>query len=704
MRMEGGVSGALFSPRSIALIGASADENKHTSLPQRYLEQHGYDGAIYPVNPHRDRIMGRVAYPSVLDINEPIDHAFVMVAAEMVPEAVAQCCAAGVRCATLLSAGFSEVGEAGRRLQERTLDIARKGSLRLVGPNSLGMVNFNAGITLTANEVFSLPKLPAGRNALISQSGSLLGALVSRGLGRGIGYSKMISVGNEVDLGVGEIGAMLVEDPDTDAILLFLETVRDAESMRMMARRAHEAGKPVIAFRLGRSAVGEQLAMSHTGALGSNGAAVDAFLSDIGVIRVDQIETLLETPALVAGRRPAAGGSVAVMSTTGGGGGLIVDALADRDIQIAAPDAEFIAGMAGKGLTISPSPLIDLTLAGTRADTYGLVLEELLKSPHCDAVVAVVGSSAEFRPDRAVRPILDLAGRYDKPLAVFLTPQAEQSHRLLGEAGVATFRTPESCADAMGALLRWRVPRAAPERDPAIGRLEAHLTGLPDGALDPTAAMAAVALLGVPLPAGVTLPADQPIVPGDLPPGLRFPVVAKVVSPDIQHKTEAGGIALGIGSPADLAPACEAMLATVRSRRPDARVEGVQIQSQERGLAEVLIGYQDDPNVGPMVTVGTGGVLAEIYKDFAVHPAPVDRATALEMIAQVRGLAPVRGYRSLPMGDLDALADALAAFSQLAGLKGARVVEAEINPLLVRGEGEGVVALDVLLVLAEDGQ
>lgn len=698
MKLDGGVAGALFSPRSIALVGASADPSKHTALPQRYLVQHGYAGRIFPINPNRDRIGGLSCYASIAAVGKSVDQAFIMLPAPMVPAAIRDCVAAGVRVAIILSAGFGEVGAEGKMLQDEILAEARRGNVRLVGPNSLGMVNFAEGIAVTANEVFSMPVLPKGRLALVTQSGSLLGALVSRAAGRSIGFSKIVSVGNEADLGVGEIGTMLVEDDDTDAILLFLETVRDADRMRAMAMSAHEKGKPIFAFRLGRSAIGEKLAMSHTGALSSDGAAIDAFLADIGVMQVNQIETLLEAPALVARHTPIRGGRVAVMSTTGGGGGLVVDALAERNVDVVAPDQAFITSVAAHGITISDSPLIDLTLAGARADRYGAVLNTLLDSPHCDAIVAVVGSSAEFRPDRAVQPIIDLAGRSDKPLAVFITPQADESHRMLRAAGVATFRTPETCADALAAALRRQPPRQLREVD---AMSVPALAGLSAGQAPLEASMKAAAAFGAPPPASATMPIGDSYTAADMPSNISYPAVAKIVSPDIPHKTEAGGVVVGARNATELAEACTAIVRCVRRRRPDATLEAIRVETQETGLAEALVGYRVDPSVGPVVIVGAGGILAEIYRDVVLRPAPVTRNEALEMIGEVRAFAALRGYRSLPLGDLDALVKVIVSMSRLACIGDVPVQEAEINPVLVKRKGSGVVALDALFLIKD---
>jgi acyl-CoA synthetase (NDP forming) len=680
------VAQALFAPRSIALVGASADEAKHTSLPQRYLRRHGYDKPIYPVNPTRSEIFGERAYRTVADIGEPVDHAFIMVPNPAVLSAVKDCAAAGVRVATILTNGFAESGENGRALQEEVTREARKHGLRILGPNSLGVVSIADRTALSANEVLSLPRLEPGRYGLISQSGSLMGALLSRGEARGFGFSRIVSVGNESDLGVAEIGHFLIDDPHTDAILLFLETIRDAPGVAAMARRAFDARKPVLAFRLGRSALGATLAASHTGALTGDGRAIDAFLQDNGIVRVALLETLLELPTLLVGRRPASGKRVAALTTTGGGGGLVVDSLGERRVDIVAPDERVIRALKAKDIAIGSSPLIDLTLAGTNAATYGAVLAELLASPSCDLVVGVVGSSSQFRPDRAVEPII-AATRADprKPIAVFLTPQADEAFALLHRNRVAAFLSPESCADAVRAYLDWREPRRSDAKPPDPGAL--------------AAAESRELLVAL----GIEHPPEMRIDPERLDEAdvsrLTYPVVAKIASPDIAHKTEAGGVVLGIRSAEELKEACARMLATVRSRRPEARIDAIQVQPMEHGLAEVLVGYRRDPQVGPTITVGAGGILAEIYRDVAVRLAPVDHATAHAMIDEVRGLAPLRGYRSLPRGDLDALARAICALSSLAFLES--VVEAEINPLLVKREGEGVVALDGLVVKGE---
>ncbi|MEP9380468.1 acetate--CoA ligase family protein [Aquabacter sp. CN5-332] len=698
MSLQAPIADALFRPRSIALVGASGDQNKHASLPHQYLRRHGYGGDIFPINANRDSVFGERAFKNIFQVGRPVDHAFIMLPTDAVFEAVSDCCKAGVRCATILSNGFAESGESGRRRQHELVDMARDGGLRLLGPNSLGIINLPDRVALSANEILSLPELRPGRTSLISQSGSLIGAVLSRGQARGLGFAKMISVGNEADLGVAEMGDMLVDDPGTDAILLFLETVRNADGLATMARRAFTAGKPVIAFRVGRSEVGEQLAASHTGALVGSGAAMDAFLRDIGIVRVETIDAFLEVAPLVKGHRPAGGRRVSVVSTTGGGGTLVIDAVSHHDITIVPPSEAVVERLAGQGIAISRTPLIDLTLAGTNPRTYGAVLRELMASPDCDLVVSVVGSSSQFRPDRAVLPITAATQENaDKPVAVFLTPHAETSLSLLAEAHVAAFRTPESCADALRAFFDWKAPRDMAGQDMPHAAA-AELRGVPGDTLDAVAAGRVFAQLGVPVAGEEVLPADIAAIDALALDALAYPVVAKILSPDIAHKTEAGGVVVGCEDPQALKAACRRILESVTRASPGARLSGIQVQPLLHGIGEALLGFRRDPSVGAVVTLGAGGVLTEIYRDISVRVAPVDEAAAREMIAEVRGFAPLRGYRGLPKGDLGALAQAVAAFSRLALLD---VAEAEINPVLIRPEGQGVVALDALLVKGE---
>lgn len=684
------LSNALFSPKSIALIGASSDAKKNTSRPQRYLHKFGYPGKIFPINPGRDEIFGDKAYPDVTAVPDDIDHAFIMVPAHAVKTALEQCVAKKVPVVTIYTDGFAETGAAGRRAQDELVAIARAGGVRLIGPNCIGLFSSQTHIAISVNAVLEQADIKPGSLAVVSQSGSMTGGLLSRGLGRGAGFSKLISVGNEADIGVGELSDMLVDDPHTSAILLFMETIRDAEHLARAGRRAYAAGKPIIVYKLGRSEAGQDMAASHTGAMAGSDEMADAFFRAHGMLRVDMLETLFELPALLTNQKPRPRHRIAVMTTTGGGTATVVDRLGTFGLDIVPPTATVIANLARKNIKISAARVTDLTLAGAKKEIYSAVLNELLASDHCDLVLAVVGSSAQFQPEIAVSPIIEADCR-GKALAVFLAPHAEASLKLLADAGVAGFRTPEACADAIRAWCAWTAPVVPPAPEAAkLAAASARLAAAGTAQLNEYDACRVFAALGVPLAATEIITRPEQAVT------LDFPVVAKILSPDIAHKTDARAVRLNVTSVKELASAYEEILANARAYKKEARIEGVLVQRMEKGLAEVILGFKRDPQVGPVVVLGIGGILAEIYHDFAPRLAPVSVAEAERMIEEVKGLAVIRGYRGLPKGDCLALAQAISSFSQLAHL--GTITEAEINPLIIKAEGEGIVAVDGLIV------
>jgi len=685
----------LFRPRAVALIGASADEGKHSALPQKHLLLHGYKGSIYPINPVRDVIHGLKAYPKVSAVQEQVDHAYIMLPTQHVLPAVEDCVKAKVRCITIMSNGFSEAGAEGVQRQKDLLQLLSGTQTRLLGPNALGVVDLHAHVALTANEVLSLTDLTLGDVALISQSGSMLGSILSRGAARGVGYSKLVSVGNEADISMAELIEMMVDDSETRMIQLFIETIREPRALRKAALKSHAANKPIMAYRLGRSAIGQHLAVSHTGALTGNGKAISAFLRDIGIAELSNFEALLDAPALFRKRRSGSVARISVMTTTGGGGALIVDNLGERGIDVVGPSAQVQAKLAQKGIVIGDEPLVDLTLAGTNAATYGSVLSEFVESPDIDAVVAVVGSSSQFRPERAVAPILSVSSQ--KPVAVFLTPNAERSRQLLREAGVAVFSQPEACADALSAWARWEAPRQLEETHVS----EIHdLDGLEPGqTLSSVMSQKIFSSMGIAQAQEWTLSPEPESWDHDLLERIQFPCVLKASSADIPHKTEVGAVKLGIKRPEELRSAAKTMLDHLRLTAPGAMVESFQVQELVTGLMEVLVGYSDDPLVGPIISVGLGGVLAEIYEDVSIRPAPVSIGEAKKMLGEVKAFVQISGYRNLPLGDLDALAAAISKVSMLSNCQGVHVTEAEINPLAVLAAGRGVRALDGLVVL-----
>ena len=679
---------ALFAPRSVAIVGQSDDASKTAGRPLKYLRQAGYAGRVYPINPRRETVLGERAWPSLAALPEIPDHAYVVTPTIAAVEAVAECGARGVKVATVLADGFAEAGDEGAARVARLREIVTRTGLRIVGPSSLGIVDLRNKAMLTANAAFDETDLPVGRIFAASHSGSMIGALLSRGKARGIGFAGLVSVGNEVDLSLGEICEATLDDGGIDGYMLFLETMRNTDALRRFALAAAARGKPVIAYKLGRSAAARELAITHTGALAGEDDVAGAFLTACGIARVDTLDALIEGLPLVS-RIPAAAArttrAVGVLTTTGGGATMVIDPLAARGVTIAPPRAATLARLAAAGIDAKLARLVDLTTAGTRYDVMKAALDVMLAAPEFDLVLAVVGSSARFHPELAVKPIIDSAGA-GKPIAAYLTPDAPAALAALSAAGVPSFHTPEACADAIAAALQRRVPV------PILPALVKDAAGARP--LDELGAYKLLDRLGIARARSVAIDADV-----TLPPALPFPypVAVKALSAEVAHKSDIGGVVLDVADG-------EALLAALRQVRANAAQHGqplyrVLVQPMVAGLGEVLVGYRVDPDVGPLVLVAMGGVLTEIYRDRSLRLAPVDLATAHEMIAEVRGLAALTGFRGRPKGDLDALAQAIVALSQLAVTADPAVAEAEINPLIVRPAGEGVVAVDALVRL-----
>ena len=691
---------ALLAPRSIALIGASGDEGKNTARPLRYLKKHGFEGRIVPINSARGEVLGEKAWPDLSSALQsrpgPIDHAYIMVPRDAVPGVIGECAGAGVKVASIYTDRFAEAGEEGLKFQQDMVAQAAEAGIRILGPNSMGVVNVKEAMAMSTNAALEAPELIPGPLAVISQSGTALGSLLSRGQARGFGFSKLLSIGNESDISVGEITGFLADDPETGAILLFLETLRRAGDLAAAARKAHKAGKPVIAYKMGRSDAGRRMAVSHSGAIAGPDEAADAFFRHHGIVRVDTLEALLEVPFLVMGRKPVKTARVAVLTTTGGGAAMVVDRLGMAGVEFSRPPSSVAKRMAELGIRTGDGPVIDLTMAGSRPDVYGPVLRDLIDDGDNDAVVCIVGSSAQFRPEVAVDPIIAEA-KGKTPVAVFCVPEAGESLKSLSRAGLAGFRTPESCADAVSAFLDWAEPAESRDQGPDLAPVEALLKAHSPARLDAVDSLAVFEALGVAPAPHRMLPAGE--TTAEI--GLDYPLAAKVLSPDILHKTESGGVVLDIADDTALSEAAAGIVQAAAKAHPGVAVSGILVQQMEPGLAEALVGYRLDPEAGPVVVLGTGGVLTELLSDAAVRVAPVDNETATAMIAEVRGLAPLGGYRGLPEGDLEALARAVVAVSHLAGVEGRRVLEAEINPLMVKARGKGVIAVDGLIVLEE---
>ena len=679
----------LLRPRSVAIVGASADTAKLTGRPLAYLEKYGFTGAIYPVNPRVEAIGPHRCYADVAALPETPDVALVLLGAERVVDAVRALAERGAAAAIVLASGFGESGEEGRARQEELKRAA--GSMRLLGPNTIGLVNVTDRIVLSASNALVTDEIVAGKVALVSQSGGILGSILSRAQAVGLGFSKLIATGNESDLEVADFVDHLAGDDATRVIALYLEGLRKPDAFKVAVARARVAGKPVVAFKVGRSESGARSAVSHTGALAGSDAAYDALFRQFGVIRAERYSDLIDIPLALAAGRALKGNRLAIVTSTGGAASLLADAAGMAGFETPPPDdatAAKLKALAIDGATLDSNP-IDVTLAGVKTETFRTILDAVTASPTYDAVAVVLGSSALREPETVGVPLRDCAAHSGKPVMGFVSPDAPSLVRTLNLAGVPTFAAPESCAAALAAM------RRVGEAD-GVARTAAPSMAAPDvramlkpGPLDEAESKRLFAAFGIPATREVV--AATPSEAADAAKTFGGNVVVKILSRAVLHKSEIGGVAVDV-APSDVARTCEAMAArfTAATR---ARPDGFLVQQLVTSGVELILGYTNDAQLGPAILLGMGGVTAELYRDTALRLAPLSRIDAEAMIAELKSAPLLAGFRGRPKADVAALADAVLAFSRMVTAIGDRLAEAEINPLFVLPEG----------VLAGDG-
>jgi acetate---CoA ligase (ADP-forming) len=683
----------LIRPRSIAIVGASPDTDKLTGRPFAYLKKHGYQGRIYPVNPRYKTIGDDACYPDIASLPTPPDVGLVLLGSERVTEAVSELSKRGTRAAIVLAGGFGESGPEGRARQAKLKEAA--GPMRLLGPNTIGLVNVTDGIMLSASAALELEGISAGKIGLVSQSGGILGSVLSRAVGRGIGFSRLIATGNESDLGVSEFIDFLVDDPATDVIALYLEGVRKPEAFREAAIRAARAGKPIVAFKVGRSESGIRSAVSHTGALAGSDRAYDALFKQLGIIRAQSFADLLDLPlALSAGYR-LRGRNLAIVTSTGGAASLVADAAGVAGFNTPAPDqatASKLKKLDIKDAVLDGNP-IDVTLAGVKSALMQSVIDTVLESEMFDAVTVVVGSSSLHEPDIVTGPLMRAAEKSDKPILVYVSPDAPHIVQHLNRSGIPAYSAPESCATALTGLLRTTHrpigSASSAIKAPTIG------VELRTGPLNESESKTLFAEFGI--RATDEIVASTPAEAQAAARKLGGPLVVKVLSRDVLHKTEIGGVAVNI--PAEnVARACEDMAKRFQAAGKG-KLDGFLVQEMVSGGLEFLLGYSRDEQLGAAVLIGLGGVMTEIFKDTAMRLVPVSEQDARDMIAELKSAILLHGFRGRPKADVEALVGAIMAFSNMIEQLGEQLSEAEINPLFVLPEGAGVRAADGVVVL-----
>ncbi len=686
----------LLKPRSVAVIGASADPAKTSGRPISYLLKHRFAGEIYPVNPKVSAIGDLACYRSVDALPEVPDVGIVLLGAERAHEAVRDLSRRGTAAAIVLASGYKEIGGDGERRQQELLEAA--GAMRLLGPNTIGLVNLTDGIVLSATGALEMEQFPVGSVGVVSQSGGILGAFLSRAAARGIGVSKLISTSNEADLELADFVDHLVDDDATRVIALYVETVRNPVKFRMAALRAARAGKPVVAFKIGRSEAGAQAAISHTGAMAGADRMYDALFKQVGIIRARGFDDLLDVSAALATGRRLRGRRIAVLTSTGGAGTLVSDELGVAAFETPAPDEPtgqaLRALQTGDHAVLDRNP-IDVTLAGLRPDLLRGAIRALLESAGYDALISIVGSSALSMPELVVGAIQDCMHASDKPVLAYVSPHAPEIRALLNSRGVPALTTAEGCAAALGAMWQHGQWDDAGDEQPIV---PIELGDLPKGALDEAKAKALFSRFGISAPSEAVVrdAAEAEAAAASL--GGR--VALKLLASETAHKSDVGGVALNLGA-ADIGARLEAMRADVR-RKAGFRPERFLVQEMVTGGVELILGMHRDA-LGTAILLGAGGTGAELLQDTTLRLLPPEGGLKPEdaqaMLLELKTWPLLDGYRGTEKSDVEALVAAIVGFSRMVAQLGERLLVAEINPVIVLPAGQGVRAVDGVAVL-----
>ena len=690
----------LMRPQTVAVIGASADIAKTAGRPVAYLLKHGFSGVVYPVNPKATEICGLPCYPDIASLPSVPDVAIVLLGAERAHHAVKELSQIGCVAAIVLASGYTEVGEEGARRQAELRQAA--GAMRILGPNTIGLVNITDRIVLSASGALEMDHFPSGAISLVSQSGGILGSLLSRASARGIGLAKMISTSNEVDLELADFIDWLVDDEATKVIALYVETVRDTQKFRAAALRARQAGKPIVAFKIGRSEAGAKAAISHTGALAGSDRMYDALFKQTGILRAQRFDELLDMPAALATGRSLRGNRVAILTSTGGAGTLVSDALGVTGFETPPPDAETAAKLRalqqGDHAALDRNP-IDVTLAGLQPELLKGAISAVLSSPTYDALVVIVGASALAMPELMSNAIKSCMTLSDKPILAYISPHAPNIGSLLTQGGVPAFSAPESCSAALVAMLHAKQAIASELVEPIVTSAQrSAINALPSGSLDEEQAKRLFSSFGIAAVREtiVTNPEQAQTALS----ALGEKGVLKILSSEILHKSEIGGVAVNVTAET-ISHRLLQMTQDV-TNKAGITPQRFLVQEMVSGGIEIILGMHRDV-LGVAILLGMGGVTAELLQDTTLRLLPstggLSAETAREMALSLKTWPLLDGYRGRPKADVEALVNAIVDFSTMVATLGDRLLEAEINPLFVLEQGQGVRAADGIVVL-----
>ena len=694
---------ALMTPRSVAVIGASDDGTRIGGRPLRYMLEAKFDGPLYPINPKRDEVQGLKAYPDISAVPGDVDLAVIAVPEKIVLPTLEACVAKGVRSAVLFSSGFAEVDAAGAEKQRQLTALSQASGMRIVGPNCLGMYNANLGVYATFSTIMEFGFPTSGPIGIASQSGAYGAhmAFLARRQGIQVGY--WITTGNECDIDVADCIEWLAQSPEVNVIVAYAEGIRDGAALCNALAIARDHGKPVIFAKVGRSDVGALAAQSHTAALAGADAVYDAVFDRYGVYRAQDTEEMLDVAyAASIGSLPP-NRRIGLISISGGVGIQLADKSFEYGLDVAPMPEDAQAKLKELVPFASPRNPVDITAQALNDRTLLRTNMELMVERGGYPTIVVYLSyvaALDFMVDALCDAISAARERAPDVVLVLSVSVPREIAVKYEELGCIVIEDPARAVRAAAALASFG--EGLRRELPAPPAAAAAPKPLPAGELDEHRAKGVLADYGVPVaPERLAANAAEAVAAAN---ELGLPVAMKLCSPDVIHKTEIGGVALGVATEAGVASAFEAIVSRAKAAVPDASIEGVLVASMldTSSGVEVIIGTQRDPVFGPVVMVGLGGIFVEVMKDTALALAPVDHAGAMRMIESLAAYPLLTGARGRARCDVNALANAISRLSELALTHADSIQSIDVNPLLVLPEGQGAIALDALIVKTAD--
>jgi len=688
---------SFFSPKSVAIVGASRQKNKVGYEILANMIGAGYKGKIYPVNPQADTIEGLKCYPDLQSIGQVPELVVIIVPAKIVPAVMQQCVKVGTRAVIIITAGFKEVGKEGRELEEQVIQIARQAGIRVIGPNCLGVIA--PANNLNASFGGALPA--AGATGYLSQSGALLAAILDMANANGIGFSKLISIGNKADVDELDLIKALGENPDTKVIAGYLESITDGNAFVSQAEQI-SINKPILLMKSGGTAAGAKAASSHTGSLAGSETAYECVFERAGIIRCNSIKEQFDYAQAFANQPLPEGPCVAVITNAGGPGIMAADAIEREGLNFAKLTDETVNKLASK-LPAAANLYNPIDVLGDAlADRYEFALDVVLNDPNVDTVLVLLTPQAMTESATTAEAVVKISRQKpEKPiLACFLgASKVEKGVRILREGKIPQIDCPESAVatiKVMADYVRWRsrpkrVVKLFPvNRRKVEGIIERHMRqDIRD--IGETESKEILEAYGFVTPKGSIATTSEQAA--NIAQQLGFPVVLKIWSPDILHKSDVGGVKLGLNSEQEVKDAFDLMMYRIPKKRPEANILGVLVQEMCKSGKEVILGMNRDPHFGPLMMFGMGGIMVEVLKDVSFYLAPLTAEEAKQMLINTKTYQMLRGVRGEDGVDIDAIAEGLQRLSQLV-TEFPQIQEMDINPYVVGPEGTTPIAVD----------